>query len=55
MRVQKATKDLPGVMAVEARVEDKSATFELENLESLPRVQEVLMEIGYPGEQTSGE
>ncbi|HUW15210.1 MAG TPA: heavy-metal-associated domain-containing protein [Anaerolineae bacterium] len=50
MRVQNGTKDLPGVVAVAARAEDKSATFTLESMEALAAVKDALAEIGYPAE-----
>jgi len=50
MRVEKGTRDLPGVAAVQASVQDKTATFELESMAALQRVKEVLAEMGYPGE-----
>jgi len=50
MRVERETKDLPGVVAVEARAEDKSATFTLESMEALDGVKDALTEIGYPAE-----
>ena len=50
MRVERGTKDLPGVVAVEARAEDKSATFTLENMDALDGVKDALTEIGYPAE-----
>jgi hypothetical protein len=50
MRVEKGTKDLPGVIAVEARAEDKSATYTLEDGAALERVQEALAGIGYPAD-----
>ena len=50
MRVTNGTKDLPGVVAVEARAEDKSATFTLESMEALEAVKDALTEIGYPAE-----
>ena len=54
MRVEKGTKDLPGVIAVGARVEDKTATFTLEDSAALERVQQTLTEIGYPAELGDG-
>ncbi|MBC8447713.1 MAG: heavy-metal-associated domain-containing protein [Chloroflexi bacterium] len=50
MGVEKGTKNLPGVIAVEASVEDKSASFTLESMEALDGVKEALAEIGYPAE-----
>jgi len=50
MRIQQGTKDLPGVIAVEARAEDRSATFTLESMEALDGVKDALTEIGYPAE-----
>jgi copper chaperone CopZ len=50
MRIETGTRDLPGVTAVRASVEDRTATFELESTRALQRVKQVLAEIGYPGE-----
>lgn len=48
MRVEKGTRDLPGVVAVQASAEDKKATFTLESADALPAVKEALAKIGYP-------
>lgn len=50
MRVEKGTKDLPGVRAVKASAEDKTATLELESMDALEQVKAALAEIGYPAE-----
>jgi len=46
--VVRETKDLPGVLKVEASVEAKTATFTLENEPTLGNVKQTLAEIGYP-------
>jgi copper chaperone CopZ len=46
--VVRETKDLPGVIQVEASVEAKTATFTLENERALGAVKQALVEIGYP-------
>ncbi len=48
MTVKRETKDLPGVINVDADVPSKTATFELENQATLAKVKETLAEIGYP-------
>jgi copper chaperone CopZ len=50
MRVEKGTKDLPGVLRVEASAEDRTATLELESMDALEQVRATLTEIGYPAE-----
>jgi copper chaperone CopZ len=46
--VVRETKDLPGVIQVEASVESKTATYLLEDEPTLASVKETLIEIGYP-------
>jgi copper chaperone CopZ len=46
--VVRETKDLPGVIKVEASVEAKTATFTLEDEPTLGNVKQTLAEIGYP-------
>jgi copper chaperone CopZ len=46
--IVRETKDLPGVIKVEASVEAKTATFTLENEPALGNVKQTLAEIGYP-------
>jgi copper chaperone CopZ len=46
--VVRETKDLPGVIKVEASVEAKTATFTLEDEPTLGNVKQTLVEIGYP-------
>jgi copper chaperone CopZ len=46
--VVRETKDLPGVIKVEASVEAKTATFTVEDEQALGGVKQVLAEIGYP-------
>ena len=46
--VKRETKDLPGVINVDADVTAKTATFTLENEAVLPAVKETLAEAGYP-------
>jgi copper chaperone len=48
MTVQRETKDVPGVLSVEADVQSKSATFTLDSESVLPKVKETLAEAGYP-------
>jgi copper chaperone len=50
MTVKRETKDVPGVISVEADVESKTATYTLENENVLPKVKETLAEIGYPAQ-----
>jgi copper chaperone CopZ len=45
--VVRETKDLPGVIEVEASVEAKTATYTLENEAALGSVKQTLVEIGY--------
>jgi copper chaperone len=49
--IVRETKDLPGVVQVEASVESKTATFTLEDEASLGGVKQALVEIGYPAAQ----
>lgn len=46
--VVRETKDLPGVIKVEASVEAKTATYTLENEAALGSVRQALDEIDYP-------
>jgi copper chaperone CopZ len=48
MTIKRETKDLPGVISVDANPETKTATYTLENETVLPTVKETLAEIGYP-------
>ena len=48
MTVKRETKDLLGVISVDANVESKTASFVLENDAVLARVREALNEAGYP-------
>jgi copper chaperone CopZ len=48
MTVKRETKDLPGVISVDANAESKTASFVLENDAALERVREALNEAGYP-------
>jgi copper chaperone CopZ len=48
--VVQETKDLPGVINVEASVEAKTATFTVEDEAALGTVRETLVEIGYPAQ-----
>jgi copper chaperone CopZ len=49
-RVENATRDLPGVLQVQADAASKSAAFTLETEDTLASVREALEEIGYPAE-----
>jgi copper chaperone len=46
--IKRETKDVPGVVSVEADQETKTATYTLESEAVLPKVKEALVEIGYP-------
>lgn len=46
--IQRETQDLPGVLAVEADAQAKSATFDLAEEATLVTVKATLVEIGYP-------
>ena len=48
MTIERETKDVPGVLEVEASVEAKTTTFTLENAAALADVKTLLAEIGYP-------
>jgi len=48
MRIEKGTRDLPGVITVQASAEDKKATFTLESADALDAVKDALASIGYP-------
>jgi copper chaperone len=50
MTVTRETKDLPGVLNVQADVATKTATYTLESENVLPTVKETLAEIGYPAQ-----
>ncbi len=50
MTVKRETKDLPGVINVDADVASKTAVFTLENEAALGKVKETLSEIGYPAQ-----
>lgn len=48
--IVRETKDLPGVLSVEADVASKTATYRLEHESALAGVRQALAEIGYPAE-----
>jgi copper chaperone CopZ len=48
--IVRETKELPGVIHVEASVESKTATYTLEDETALGGVRQTLVEIGYPAE-----
>jgi copper chaperone len=48
MSIQRETKDLPGVISVDADVATKTATYTLESEAALAKVMETLAEVGYP-------
>jgi len=48
MTIARETKELPGVIKVEADVASRTATFTLENEAALAPVKQTLTEIGYP-------
>ena len=48
MTVQRETKDLPGVLGVNADVDTKTATYTLESEAALTEVRKTLAEVGYP-------
>jgi copper chaperone len=48
MTVKRETKDLPGVLDVDADVQTKTATYTLENESVLTEVKKTLAEVGYP-------
>jgi copper chaperone len=48
MTIKRETKDVPGVVSVDASQETKTATYVLETEAALPKVKEALVEIGYP-------
>ena len=50
MTVKRETKDLPGVVSVDADVEKKTATYVLQSEAVLPQVKEALAEAGYPAQ-----
>ena len=48
MTVKRETQDVPGVISVDADVEEKTATYILESEAVLPKVKAALAEAGYP-------
>ena len=48
--IKRETKDIPGVVNVDANQETKTATYVLENEDVLPKLKETLAEIGYPAQ-----
>ncbi len=46
--IKRETRDVPGVISVDANQETKTATYVLENEAALAKVKETLAEIGYP-------
>jgi copper chaperone CopZ len=50
MRVENATRDIPGVRQVQADAATKSASFVLESDEALALVRAALVDAGYPAE-----
>lgn len=48
MTIKRETKDVPGVINVEADQNSKTATYTLESEAVLPAVKATLAEIGYP-------
>jgi copper chaperone len=46
--IKRETKDVPGVVSVDASQEAKTATYVLETEAVLPKVKEALAELGYP-------
>ncbi len=50
MTIKREIGELPGVKAVEASAETKTATFTLETEAILATVKETLVEIGYPAQ-----
>ena len=46
--IKRETKDVAGVISVDADAQSKTATYVLENEAVLPKVKETLKEIGYP-------
>ncbi len=46
--IKRETRDVPGVINVDADQESKTATYTLESAAALPKVKETLEEIGYP-------
>ena len=48
------TKDLPGVLSVEADVDTKTATFRLEDASAIGAIKQTLIEIGYPPAEAAG-
>jgi len=50
MRVENTTRDIPGVLQVQADAATKSASFVLESDEALDQVRAALIDAGYPAE-----
>ena len=50
MTIKRETKDIPGVVSVDADQNAKTATYTLESEAVLPKVKETLAEIGYPAQ-----
>ena len=50
MRVENATKDIPGVLQAQADAASKSALFTIESNEVLEQVRAALTDAGYPAE-----
>ena len=50
MTIKRETKDVPGVVSVDADAQNKTATYTLESEAVLPQVKATLAEIGYPAE-----
>ena len=48
MTIKRETKDLPGVISVDADAQAKTASYVLENEGVLATVKETLAEVGYP-------
>jgi copper chaperone len=49
--IKRETKDVPGVLSVDADAQSKTATFVVENESVLPQLKQTLAEIGYPAAQ----
>lgn len=50
MTIKRETKDLPGVITVDAEASSKTATYQLANEAVLDEVKATLREIGFPAE-----
>ena len=48
MKIQRVTKELPGVLTVQADSDSKTATYVLESENALDQVKQTLAEIGFP-------